>query len=549
MTAKVLKFSLEARRGLLRGIDTLADAVRVTLGPKGRNVALERDHHAPRITKDGVTVANDIELDDKFENMGAQLVKHVASKTSYFAGDGTTTAVVLADAIAKEGVKAVAAGMNPMDLKRGIDLAVRAVVAEIAKMARPVATNGEIAQVGSISANGDREIGGYIAEAMKKVGTDGLVTIEEGRTRDTELEVLPGLQFDRGYLSPYFVTDRDKMRAELRDAYLLLHDGKLAAIDDLMPLLEKVVKTGKPLLILAETVEPEVMAALVVNRLRGSLKVAACKSPAYGALGKTILQDIAVMTGGTVVSSELGVKLEATELEALGRAGKVTIEKSKTTIIDGRGDRSAVAARIAEIKLQLDGTPSDYDREKLQERLAGLSSGVAVIRVGGATEIDVQEKKDRIDDAINATRAAVEEGIVTGGGVTLLRASRVLERLKKRTENDDQKAGIDIVRKALAGPARQIAENAGVDGSVVIARIAGEHDDAFGYDAQRGEFADLMSRGIIDPAKVVRTALQRAASIAGLLVTTEAMIAEIPGPPPPRPPGHDHDDHHHDIEF
>jgi chaperonin GroEL len=547
MTAKELKFSFDARDRLLRGIDTLANAVRVTLGPRGRNVVLERSFGAPRVTKDGVTVAKEIELDNKFENMGAQMVREVASKTSYEAGDGTTTAVVLAHAIVREGAKAVGAGMNPMDLKRGIDLAVKTVVAEIKENARQVTANLEIAQVGTISANGDTEIGRYIADAMKKVGTNGVITVEEGTSRETELEVVEGMQFDRGYISPHFITSRDKMQVEMQDAYILISEKKLSSLNELLPLLEKVVQADKPALIIADDVEGEVMAALVVNKLRGSLKVAAVKAPAYGDLRKAMLQDIATMTGGTAISEDLGLKLENISLDRLGRAKKVMIDKGSTTIVGGAGKRADIEARIAEIKLQLEETTSDYDREKLQERLARLAGGVAVIRVGGATEIDVREKKDRVDDAMNATRAAVEEGILPGGGVALLRASRALAKLKN--DNDDQQAGIEIVRKAITWPARQIAINAGVDGSVVIAKILEKEDNAYGYDAQTGEYGDLVSKGIIDPAKVVRAALQGAASVAGLLITTEAMVAELPGPPPPKLPGHDHDEHHHDMEF
>jgi chaperonin GroEL len=547
MTAKELKFSFEARDRLLRGIDKLANAVRVTLGPRGRNVAIERSFGAPRISKDGVTVAKEIELDNKFENMGAQMVREVATKTSYQAGDGTTTAVVLAHAIVREGAKAVGAGMNPMDLKRGIDLAVETVIAEIKKNARQVTSNVEIAQVGTISANGDTEIGRYIADAMKKVGTNGVITVEEGTSRETELEVVEGMQFDRGFISPHFITSRDKMQVELQDAYILISEKKLSSLNELLPLLEKVVQADRPQLIIADDVEGEVMAALVVNKLRGSLKVAAVKAPAYGDLRKAMLQDIALITGGTVISEDLGLKLENISLDTLGRAKKVMIDKGSTTIVGGAGKRADIEARIAEIKLQLEETTSDYDREKLHERLARLAGGVAVIRVGGATEIDVREKKDRVDDAMNATRAAVEEGILPGGGVALLRASGALAKLKN--DNDDQQAGIQIVRKAITWPARQIAINAGLDGSVVIAKILEKENDAYGYDAQTGEYGDLVSKGIIDPAKVVRVALQGAASVAGLLITTEAMVAELPGPPPPKLPGHDHVEHHHDMEF
>jgi chaperonin GroEL len=547
MTTKELKFSFEARDRLLCGIDKLANAVRVTLGPRGRNVALERPFGAPRLTKDGVTVAKEIELDNKFENMGAQMVREVAAKTSYQAGDGTTTAVVIAHAIVREGSKAVAAGMNPMDLKRGIDLAVKTVVAELKKHAKQVTSNVEIAQVGTIAANGDTEIGRYIADAMEKVGPNGLITVEEGTSLKTELEVVEGMQFDRGYISPYFITSRDKMQVEMQDAYILIGEKKLSSLNDLLPLLEKVVQAAKPLLIIAEDVEGEVRAALVVNKLRGCLQVAAVRAPAYGDLGRAMLQDIALLTGGTVISEDLGLKLETISLDTLGRTKKVIIDKESTTIIGGAGKRPDIEARIAEIKLQLEQTTSDYDREKLQERLSRLAGGVAVIRVGGATEIDVREKKDRVDDAMNATRAAVEEGILPGGGVALLRASGALTKLKNG--NDDQQAGIEIVRKAITWPARQIASNAGLDGSVVIAKILEKEDDAYGYDAQTGEYGHLVSKGIIDPAKVIRLALQGAASVAGLLITTEAMVAELPGPPPPELPGHEHIEHHHDMEF
>jgi chaperonin GroEL len=548
MAAKEIKFSFEARDRMLRGIDTLANAVRVTLGPRGRNVAIDRSFGTPRVSKDGVTVAKEIELDNRFENMGAQMVREIASKTSYQAGDGTTTAIVLAHAIVWEGAKAVAAGMNPMDLKRGIDLAVEAVVAELKKNARKVISNVEIAQVGTISANGDTEIGRHLAEAMKRVGSDGVITVEDGTSLETELEVVEGMQFDRGYISPYFITNRDKMRVEMQDAYILISEKKLSSLNEILPLLEKVVQAAKPLLIIAEDVEREVMAALVVNKLRGSLKVAAVKAPAYGDRRKAMLQDMALLTGGTVISEDLGLKLENVSLDALGCTKKVMIDKGNTTIIGGAGKKAGIDARIAEIKLQLSETTSDYDREKLQERLARLAGGVAVIRVGGATEVEVREKKDRIDDAMNATRAAVEEGILPGGGVALLRAGKALKKLEGG--NADQNAGIAIVRKAITWPARQIANNAGVDGSVIIAKILENDNKAYGYDAQTGEYGDLVSKGIIDPAKVVRTTLQGAASVAGLLIMTEAMVAELPGPPPPTLPGHDHDhDHLHDMDF
>jgi chaperonin GroEL len=546
MTAKELKFSFEARDQLLHGIDILASAVRVTLGPRGRNVAIDRSFGA-KITKDGVSVAKEIELDNKFENMGVQLVQQVANKTSYRTGDGTTTAVVLAHAIARSGAKAVAAGMNPMDLKRGIDRAVEAFVGELKKAAKTVTSNAEIAQIGTISANGDAEIGGYIAEAMQKVGTTGVITIEEGTSLKTELDVVTGIQFDRSYISPHFVTNRNKGLVEMEDAYILISEKKLSSLNELLPLLEKVVQAGKPLLVIADDVEGEVMAALVVNKLRGSLKVAAVKGPAYGELRKAILQDVAVMTGGTAYSDDLGLKLDAASLDQLGRARKVVIDKQNTTIAEGAGARADIEARIAAIKVQLEQATSDYDREKLQERLASLTGGIAVIRVGGATESEIREKKDRIQNAMHATRAAIEEGILPGGGVALLRASKLARNLK--TENDDQKAGIAIVREAITWPARQIAANAGADGSVVVAKILDTNDNGFGFDAQTGEFGDMIARGIIDPAKVVRSALQGAASIAGLLITTEAMVAEVPGPPPPELPGHhDHEDHL-DMEF
>jgi len=546
MTAKDLKFSFEARDRLLHGIDVLASAVRVTLGPRGRNVAIDRSFGA-KITKDGVSVAKEIELVNKFENMGVQLVQQVANRTSYRTGDGTTTAVVLAHAIARNGAKAVAAGMNPMDLKRGIDRAVEAVVGELKKAAKTVTSNAEIAQIGTISANGDTEIGGYIAEAMQKVGTTGVVTIEEGTSLKTELDVVTGIQFDRSYISPHFVTNRNKGLVEMEDAYILISERKLSSLNEVLPLLEKVVQAGKPLLIVADDVEAEIMAALVVNKLRGALKVAAVKAPAYGELRKAILQDIAVMTGGTVNSDDLGSKLDTASLDMLGRAKKVVIDKQNTTIAEGAGTKAAIEARIAAIKLELERTDSDFDREKLQERLGSLTGGIAVIRVGGATEIEIREKKDRIQNAMHATRAAIEEGILPGGGVALLRASKLAGNLN--TENDDQKAGIAIVREAITWPARQIAANAGADGSVVIAKILDTNDNGFGFDAQTCEFGDLIARGIIDPAKVVRSALQGAASIAGLLITTEAMVAEVPGPPPPELPGHhDHEDHL-DMEF
>jgi chaperonin GroEL len=526
MSAKEVKFSVDARDRMLRGIDTLAHAVRVTLGPKGRNVVLDKSYGAPRITKDGVTVAKEIELEDKFENMGAQMVREVASKTSDTAGDGTTTATVLAHAIVREGAKAVAAGMNPMDLKRGVDLAVEAVVLDLQKNSKKVTSNEEIAQVGTISANGDAEIGRFLAEAMMKVGNEGVITIEEAKSLETELEVVEGMQFDRGYISPYFVTNADKMRVEMEDPYVLIYEKKLSGLQEMLPLLEAVVQTSKPLVIIAEEIEGEALATLVVNKLRGGLKVAAVKAPGFGDRRKGMLQDIAVLTGGQAISEDLGIKLENVTLQMLGRAKKVTIEKENTTIVSGAGKKVDIEARIHQIKAQIEETTSDYDREKLQERLAKLAGGVAVIRVGGATEIEVKERKDRVDDAMHATRAAVEEGILPGGGVALLRAVEVLKKL--RTHNDDQKTGVEIVRKALSSPARQIALNAGEDGSVVAGKILERDTYAFGFDAQSGEYVNMMSKGIIDPTKVVRAALQGAASVASLLITTEAMVAELP---------------------
>jgi len=526
MTAKEVRFSVDARDKMLRGVDILTHAVRVTLGPKGRNVVLDKSFGGPRITKDGVTVAKEIELDDKFENMGAQMVREVASKTSDQAGDGTTTATILAHAIIREGAKGVAAGMNPMDLKRGVDLAVAAIVEELKKNSKNVTSNEEIAQVGTISANGDSEIGRFIADAMKKVGNEGVITVEEAKSLETELEVVEGMQFDRGYISPYFVTNAEKMRVEMEDAYLLVYEKKLSGLQELLPLLEAVVQTSKPLVIIAEDVEGEALATLVVNKLRGGLKVAAVKAPGFGDRRKAMLQDIAILTGGTAISEDLGIKLEKVTINMLGRAKKVMIEKENTTIVSGAGKKADIQARIAQIKAQIEETTSDYDREKLQERLAKLAGGVAVIRVGGATEIEVKERKDRVDDAMHATRAAVEEGILPGGGVALLRAIKALSRL--RPENDDQRTGVDIVKKALSTPARQIAINAGEDGSVVVGKILEKDTYAYGYDAQSGEFGNLVSKGIIDPTKVVRIALQDASSIAGLLITTEAMVAELP---------------------
>ena len=526
MAAKEVKFSVDARDKMLRGVDILANAVKVTLGPKGRNVVLDKSFGAPRITKDGVTVAKEIELEDKFENMGAQMVREVASKSSDFAGDGTTTATVLAQAIVKEGSKSVAAGMNPMDLKRGIDLAVEHVVEDLKKNSKKVTSNEEIAQVGTISANGDAEIGRFLAEAMKKVGNEGVITVEEAKSLETELDVVEGMQFDRGYISPYFITNADKMRVEFEDPYILINEKKLSGLQELLPLLEAVVQTGKPLLIIAEDVEGEALATLVVNKLRGGLKVAAVKAPGFGDRRKAMLQDIAVLTGGQAISEDLGIKLENVTINMLGRAKKVSIDKENTTIVDGAGKKSDIEARIAQIKAQIEETTSDYDREKLQERLAKLAGGVAVIKVGGATEVEVKERKDRVDDAMHATRAAVEEGILPGGGVALLRASEGLRKL--RAGNDDQKTGIEIVRKALSTPARQIALNAGEDGSIIVGKILEKDQYSYGFDAQSGEYVDMIKKGIIDPTKVVRAALQNAASIAGLLITTEAMVAEVP---------------------
>jgi chaperonin GroEL len=526
MAAKEVKFSVDARDRMLHGIDTLTHAVRVTLGPKGRNVLLDKSFGAPRITKDGVTVAKEIELKDKFENMGAQMVREVASKTSDQAGDGTTTATVLAHAIVREGAKAVAAGMNPMDLKRGVDLAVETVVADLQKNSKNVTSNEEIAQVGTISANGDVEIGRFIADAMKKVGNEGVITVEEAKSLETELEVVEGMQFDRGYISPYFVTNADKMRVDMEDPYVLIYEKKLSGLQELLPLLEAVVQASKPLLIIAEDIEGEALATLVVNKLRGGLKVAGVKAPGFGDRRKAMLEDIAILTGGTMVSADLGIKLENVTVNMLGRAKKVMIDKENTTIVSGAGKKTDIQGRITQIKVQIEETTSDYDREKLQERLAKLAGGVAVLRVGGATEIEVKERKDRVDDAMHATRAAVEEGVLPGGGVALLRAIKALEKLK--VNNDDQRTGIEIVKKALSWPARQIAINAGDDGSIVVGKILDKDTYAFGFDAQTGEYGNLVSKGIIDPTKVVRTALQDAASIAGLLITTEAMIAEVP---------------------
>ncbi|WP_025034695.1 chaperonin GroEL [Bradyrhizobium sp. DOA9] len=526
MAAKDVKFATEARERMLRGVDTLANAVKVTLGPKGRNVVIEKSFGAPRITKDGVTVAKEIELEDKFENMGAQMVREVASKTNDLAGDGTTTATVLAQAIVKEGAKSVAAGMNPMDLKRGIDLAVDAIVADLKSHAKKITSNDEIAQVGTISANGDTEIGRFLADAMQKVGNEGVITVEEAKSLHTELEVVEGMQFDRGYISPYFVTNAEKMRVELEDPYVLIHEKKLSGLQTMLPLLEQVVQSGKPLLIIAEEVEGEALATLVVNRLRGGLKVAAVKAPGFGDRRKAMLEDIAILTGGTVISEDLGIKLENVTVKMLGRAKKVVIEKENTTIVDGAGAKKDIEARSQQIRTQIEETTSDYDREKLQERLAKLAGGVAVIRVGGATEVEVKERKDRVDDALHATRAAVEEGILPGGGVALLRALKALDDVK--TANPDQKAGVDIVRRAIQVPARQIVQNAGEDGSVVVGKLLENQTYAWGFNAATGEYQDLVQAGVIDPAKVVRTALQDAASVASLLITTEALVADKP---------------------
>jgi len=534
MAAKDVKFSSDARDKMLRGVDILANAVKVTLGPKGRNVVIEKSFGAPRITKDGVTVAKEIELADKFENMGAQMVREVASRQNDHAGDGTTTATVLAQAIVREGAKSVAAGMNPMDLKRGIDLAVEAIVADLKKNSKKVTSNAEVAQVGTISANGDESVGKMISTAMQKVGNEGVITVEEAKTADTELDVVEGMQFDRGYLSPYFITNSEKMIAELDDPYILVFEKKLSSLQAMLPILEAVVQTGKPLLIIAEDVEGEALATLVVNKLRGGLKVAAVKAPGFGDRRKAMLEDISILTAGQMISEDLGIKLETVTLQMLGRAKKVRIEKENTTIIDGAGKKKDIEARVGQIKAQIEETTSDYDREKLQERLAKLAGGVAVIRVGGATEVEVKEKKDRVDDALNATRAAVEEGILPGGGVALLRALASVKSIK--TQNDDQKTGVEIVRKAIAAPAKQIVENAGDDGAVVVGKLLESKDYAWGYNAQTGEYGDLVKAGIIDPTKVVRTAIQDAASIAGLLITTEAMIAEAPKKDAPMPP-------------
>jgi chaperonin GroEL len=534
MAAKDVKFGAEARERMLKGVDVLADAVKVTLGPKGRNVIIEKSFGAPRSTKDGVTLAKEVELEDKFENMGAQMLKEVAQKTNETAGDGTTTATVLAQAIVREGLKAVAAGMNPMDLKRGIDKAVTEVVAAIERQSKEVSGSSEIAQVGTISANGEKAIGDMIAQAMKKVGNEGVITVEEAKSLDSELEVVEGMQFDRGYISPYFVTNAEKMTTELENPFILIYEKKLSGLQAMLPLLESVVQSGRPLLIIAEDVEGEALATLVVNKLRGGLKVAAVKAPGFGDRRKAMLQDIAILTGGEMVSEDLGIKLENVTTQMLGKAKRVTITKDDTTIVRGGGKKDDIEARVAQIRAQIEDTASDYDREKLQERLAKLAGGVAVIKVGGATEVEVKEKKDRVDDALNATRAAVEEGIVPGGGVALLHATKAL---KTKGDNDDQEAGVNIVRRALQAPIRQIAENAGVEGSIVVGKVLEQKSPSFGYDAQKDTYVDLISKGIIDPAKVVRTALQDAASVAGLLVTTEAGVAESPKKDEPAMPG------------
>ena len=526
MAAKEVKFSADARTRMLRGVNILADAVKVTLGPKGRTVVLDKSFGAPRITKDGVSVAKEIELEDKFENMGAQMVREVASKTNDKAGDGTTTATVLAQAIVREGAKAVAAGMNPMDLRRGVDMAVQAVVADLQKRSRKIKSSEEVAQVGTISSNGDKEVGRMIAEAMERVGNEGVITVEENKARETELDVVEGMQFDRGYLSPYFITDAEKMKTEYDDAVLLIHEKKLSSLQPMLPILEEVAKSGRPLLIIAEDVEGEALATLVVNRLRGGLKVAAVKAPGFGDRRKAMLEDIAILTGGTVISEDLGIKLETVNLSMLGKAKKVIVEKENTTIVGGAGKKADIQGRCNQIRSQAEATTSEYDREKLQERLAKLAGGIAVIKVGGSTEVEVKERKDLVEDAMNATRAAVEEGIVPGGGTALLYATRALDKLK--ADDHDQQVGIDIIRKAIQAPARQIAQNAGVDGAVVVGKLLEQKNDAWGFDAQAEDYKDLIKAGIIDPAKVVRTALQDAASVAGLLITTEAMIAEKP---------------------
>jgi chaperonin GroEL len=535
MAAKEVRFSSEAREKMLRGVDILANAVKVTLGPKGRNVIIDKSFGAPRITKDGVTVAKEIELDDKFENMGAQMVREVASKTNDKAGDGTTTATVLAQAIVREGAKYVAAGMNPMDLKRGVDLAVTEAVKDIAKRSKKIKDSAEVAQVGTISSNGDKSIGEMIAKAMQKVGNEGVITVEEAKTADTELDVVEGMQFDRGYLSPYFITNAEKMIAELDDAYILIHEKKLSSLQPMLPVLEAVVQSGKPLVIIAEDIEGEALATLVVNKLRGGLKVAAVKAPGFGDRRKAMLEDIAILTGGQMIAEDLGIKLENVTLAMLGKAKRVRIEKENTTVINGAGKKGDIEARIGQIKAQIEETTSDYDKEKLQERLAKLAGGVAVIRVGGATEVEVKEKKDRVEDALNATRAAVEEGIVPGGGVALLRAKAAVSKLK--SENADEQAGINIVLKALEAPIRQIVENSGGEGSIVVGKIIENKSQTYGFNAQTELYVDMIEAGIVDPSKVVRTALQDAASVSGLLITTEAMVAEMPKDKPAMPMG------------
>jgi len=535
MSAKDVRFSTDARERMLRGVDVLNNAVKVTLGPKGRNVVLDKSYGAPRITKDGVTVAKEIELEDKFENMGAQMVREVASKTHDLAGDGTTTATVLAASIIREGLKLVAAGMNPMDLRRGIDIAVTAVVKDIERRSKKVQTSEEIAQIGTVAANGDKTIGKMIADAMKKVGNEGVITVEEAKTAATELDVVEGMQFDRGYLSPYFITNAEKMVAELEDVYILIHEKKLSSLQPLLPLLEAVVQAGKPLLIIAEDIEGEALATLVVNKLRGGLKVAAVKAPGFGDRRKAMLEDIAILTGGQMIAEDLGIKLENVTLQMLGKAKRVRIEKENTTIIDGAGKKSDIEGRLAQIKAQIEETTSDYDKEKLQERLAKLAGGVAVIRVGGSTEVEVKEKKDRVDDAMHATKAAVEEGIVPGGGVALLRAKAAIGKLSD--ENADIQAGINLVLRAIEAPIRQIVENAGAEGSLVVGKILENKSQTFGYDAQTEQFVDMVSAGVVDPAKVVRVALQDAASVAGLLITTEAMVTDRPKKEAPPMPG------------
>ncbi|MGC6440064.1 MAG: chaperonin GroEL [Candidatus Puniceispirillaceae bacterium] len=537
MAAKDVRFGSDARTAMMEGVDILANAVKVTLGPKGRNVVLEKSFGAPRITKDGVTVAKDIELKDKFQNMGAQMVKEVASKANDTAGDGTTTATVLAQAITQEGAKAVAAGMNPMDLKRGIDMAVEAVVASLEGQAKKITTSDEVAQVGTISANGEGEIGSMIAEAMQRVGNEGVITVEEAKSLETELDVVEGMQFDRGYLSPYFVTDAEKMKVVMEEPYILLHEKKLTSLQDMLPILEKVVQSGRPLMIIAKDIEGEALATLVVNRLRGGLKVAAVKAPGFGDRRKAMLEDIAILTNGTVISEEVGIKLDSVTLDMLGTAKRVEITKEETTIVDGAGEKEEIEARCNQIRAQADETSSDYDREKLQERLAKLAGGVAVIRVGGATEVEVKERKDRVDDAMHATRAAVQEGIVAGGGVALVKAIKALDAVSG--ENGDQEVGVRIIRRALEAPARQIANNAGADGSVIVGKLLENEDATTGYNAQSGEFTDMIKAGVIDPAKVVRSSLQNAASVAGLLITTEAMVAEKDDPKPAAPAGPD----------